>query len=236
MAEGYIKITDYSEDKLIEAINMHGGDIPAAGRALRVSPGTLTNHVYKNPRLRALFVKDVMGVDLEPDDVQQMVRDVEVPRSDDKSETSILQRNLLTQNLDLLADGLQRAGIKPETVEKLKKLGEIEKGAAGFLVSSLDMMHRSVVYSGIEMMERATEIRTNYLDNSIPMSAKDRQGWQRQYNQLMDMLGKSYDRVLHGTEVMVKLTAPKEKKDLNAKPGFKPLTKQAERPNGQEGK
>lgn len=234
MAEGYIKITDYTEDKLIEAITMHGGDITAAGRALRVSPGTLTNHVYKNPRLRALFVKDVMKSDLEPSEVQQVVRDVDIPRSDDVSESSILQRNLLTQNLDLLADGLANAGISPETVEKLKKLGQIEKGAAGFLVSSLDMMHRSVVYSGIEMMERATEIRTKYLDDSLPMSAKDRQGWQRQYNQLMDMLGKSYDRVLHGTEVMVKLTTPKTTDKPNAKPGFKPLVKQATKADGQE--
>lgn len=232
MAEGYRKVTEFSEEKLVEAINMHGGDIPAAGRALRISPGTLTNHVYKNPRMRALFVKDVMRADLEPSEVQQVVRDVDIPRSDDIADSSILQRNLMTQNLDLLADGLTNAGIKPETAEKLKKLGQIEKGAAGFLVSSLDMMHRSVVYSGIEMMERATEIREKYLKDTVPMSAKDRQGWQRQYNQLMDMLGKSYDRVLHGTEVMVKLTTPKVEENASAKPGFKPLAKKVKKADG----
>lgn len=224
MAEGYNKVTDYSEEKLVEAINMFGGDVQAAATSLRLSPGTLTNHVYKNPRLRALFVKDVMNADLEPDEVSQMVRDVDLPRSDDRGEDSILARSLLTQNLDLLADGLERAGIKGETVAKLKRLGQIEKSAAGFLVASLDMMHRSVVYSGIEMMERAEEIRKTYLDPAVPMTAKDRQGWQRQYNQLMDMLGKSYDRTLHGTEVMVKLTKPKEDgPKKNAKPGFQPL-------------
>ena len=57
MAEGYKKITDYSEDKLIEALNTFGGDFNAASRALRLSPGNLTNHVYKNKRLRALFCK-----------------------------------------------------------------------------------------------------------------------------------------------------------------------------------
>ena len=57
------------------------------------------------------------------------------------------------------------------------------------------------------------------------MTAKERQGWQRQYNQLQDLLGKSYDRVLNGTATMVKLTTPKEssKSRANSKPGFQPL-------------
>lgn len=224
VAEGYVRITEYSEDKLIEAINMHGGDVVAAGRALRLSPGTLVTHVYKNPRLRALFCKDVANMNLEPDEVQQMVRDVEIPRSDDRGEDSNLTRNLLTQNITLLAQGLEKSGIKPETVAKLQRLGSIEKNAASFLVASLDMMHRMVVFSGVEMMECAEEIRKRYLDPSVPMMAKERQAWQRQYNQLQDLIGKTYDRVLHGTATMVKLTTPKDNKEKpNAKPGFTPL-------------
>lgn len=242
MAEGYARVSDYSEEKIIEAITAFGGDINAAAKALRLSPGNLNAHVYKNKRFRALFVKDVMRADLEPDEVDRMARQAFSPRTDDQDDESRLARAMQASNLDLMADGLQRSGIKEETVDKLKLLGRIEKDAAGFLSASLEMMHRMVVYSGVEMMERAEEIRVKYLSVPTGITEKERQGWQRQYNILHDLMGKSYDRVIHGTEVLARIhNKPSEGEGgKKKKPGFQPIrgvsgAKKKKKEEGEEG-
>lgn len=226
MPEGYKSISDYSIDKIVEAMNMFGGDVRAAAKSLRVSPASLSNAIYNNKRLRSLFIVNVVDADIEPSEVDQMVREADLPNIGDEGEDNELRRNLMTQNIDILADGLERNGISPKTAAKLKGLGQIEKSAAKFLVGSLDMMHRMVVYNGANLLEMSENIKEKYLDTNVPMSVKERLQWQRMYNQITDQIGKNYDRVLSGTTAMVKLTAPKGGDgNKKAKPGFRPLKK-----------
>jgi len=225
MPEGYKAVSEYSVDKVIESMNMFSGDVKATAKALQVSPKSLANAIYKNPRLKALFIVNVVDAEIEPDEAEQMCREADLPNLGSRGEDNEITKNLMVQNIDLLADGLERNGISKKTIDKIKGLGAIEKSAATFLVGSLDMMHRLVVYNGASLLEMAENIKDNYLDPSIPMSVKERLQWQRMYNQIVDQIGKNYDRVRSGTETMVKLTTPKSKDAPRKKPGFTPLKK-----------
>jgi len=220
-------ISTIDHEYIVETINMFGGDIEAAAQVLEVAPQALALHINRTPKLRALFLKDVARLEnVEPDEVGQIFRDIDLPRQMDRDEQSEIVKNLSVQNIDLLADGLERNGIKKKTVDKLKSLGQIDRSAASFLVGSLDMMHRMVVYQGVSLMEQAEEIKENYLDPQKNIPMKERIVWQRLYNQVVDQMGRSYDRVLAGTTAMVKITSPKKGDDkAKAKPGFRPLKK-----------
>jgi hypothetical protein len=220
-----------TEQEVGELLQLYGGDVEATAATLKVSPAVVAKRIYKSPQLRAAFGQAI-GISgdssiVEPTgEDEQIMRNVTIPSASDNSEKSKIIAAMQVQNIDLIADGLQRNGISKETVDKLKSLGKIEQSAAQFLVGSLDMMHRMVVYTGASLMEQAENIRTEYLDPKKAISMKERLVWQRLYNQVVDQMGKSYDRVLNGTTAMVKLTTPKGKDEgAKSKPGFRPLKK-----------
>ena len=105
-------VTDFTAEKIIEAINMAGGDISGASVFLGVSFKSLNEHVYRTPRLRALFAKDVAKIPGNiPDEIEQMVRDVEIPDARDNSPEARQSRAMRALNLDVMTDGLGHPGI-----------------------------------------------------------------------------------------------------------------------------
>jgi hypothetical protein len=227
IGEGRNFITEMDIEHIVETLNMFGGDVVMAAEVLEVDPRALSVHIYRTPKLRALFIKDVAKAEgVEPDEVDAIFSDMELPRQHDTGEESQIIKSMQAQNLDLLTGGLERSGISKKTIDKLNSLGTIEKSAASFLVASLECSHRMVVYQGASLFEQAETIKEKYLDPNAPVSAKERIVWQRLYNQITDQIGKTYDRVLNGTTAMVKLTTPKEKGEGGkSKPGFRPLKK-----------
>jgi len=216
-------VHSFSADKIMEAINLFCGDLKAAAQALEVSHKSLTEHIYNVPRLRAMFLKEFGdGGGVVPDEVETMLRDIDIPGLRANDPLARESRAIRNMNLDVMTDGLSRAGIGQHTIDKLKDLGGFEAHAGMFLVGSLDMMHRMLVYSGVSLMEQAEFIKENHLnDSSLPM--KERLAWQRMYNQITDMMGKTYDRILSGTQAMVKITRKGDDVKKLAKPAFRPL-------------
>jgi len=220
MPQGEKAVTN---EKIIEVMASVGSDISATAKIVGWDKQRLTTRIYKSPQLRALFAKKVTEEEL-PDETDQMIRDindsdVQIPDAERKQMEAI-QLN----NLDLLSGGLEKAGVKPETLRKIKTLGEFEKNAGQFLVGSLDMMHRTIVYQGVVLFEHSEYLKEKLADMEKDPNTKmkDWVGVQRSYNTTVEQMMKSYDRVLTGTQVMVKLSNKKKGK-VKAKPGFTPI-------------
>lgn len=143
-----------------------------------------------------------------------------IPRED--AELAELIRK---QEFDLMREGLKKAGIKEETLQKLSVLDGLAPNSGRFLVASLDLSHKMMVYSNIQLMEQADFIKTKYLeDETLGMEYKIE--WQKAFNEICDILGKGYDRTLAGTQAMAKIMAGQEDKEGKGgkrKPGFSPL-------------
>jgi len=197
-----------------------GGICSEAAQALGLTEAQLRYEVDKDPRLCAMFKVNV-GEGVTPDEVEILTRQSSFAKS---TENKDLAHAINKQNLQLMADGLAKAGIKEDTLKKIKSLGDFDMHAGQFLAGSLDMSHRMVVYTSVSLMEEAEHIKKTYLgDSGLPPKVKLE--WQKAYNQIVDLLGKSYDRVLTGTQAMIKMTTPSgEGRRKNAKPAFQPLT------------
>jgi hypothetical protein len=173
----------------------------------------LRDWILKDKKLRALFSESAK-LQL-PTELTQMVRE----RSKDLPEGAMIEAVMLS-NLSLIADGLEKNGISPETVKKLKSLGGFEKSAGKFLVGSLDLAQRMVTFSTVALFEKAEHIDKTYLKNS-QMAPKDKLQWQRMYNSCVDQMFKGYHNILSGTVAMTKLLA--DSGGTDNKPGFSPL-------------
>lgn len=199
-----------STEKIAEVLNEFGCDIVKSAEVLKIAPTTLRDRILNDKKLRALFSTSAELAKLTPADL--MAREGEI----DGDLITSVQLN----NLDIIADGLERNGISTATVDKLKGLGGFEKSAGRFLVGSLDIAQRLVTYSTVALFEKAEHIDKTYLQNPN-VSDKDKLAWQRAYNQCVDQMFKGYTNILGGTVAMTKLLS--DSGGGSNKPGFQPL-------------
>lgn len=156
-----------------------------------------------------------------PSDIQVITRAKLVTPTERENQ---LGDAIMKQNRDLLMNGLRKAGIEDSTLEKLAVFEGFSDNAGRFLVASLDMTHRMMVYLTVKLLERADYIETRYLkDETLDDEVKI--AWQSAHTDIIEQVGKAYDRTLVGTQAMAKLlgTDKGEEGEKKVKPGFKPL-------------
>lgn len=137
---------------------------------------------------------------------------------------SMLAEQIRRQDMEIIRGGLEKAGISRATLDKLRVFDDFAPNAGRFLVASLDMSHKMMMFQNVALMEEAEFIRANYLRNEA-LDPELRIEWQKCYNEICDILGKGYDRTLNGTQVMAKIVAGKVRNEgPKAKPSFTPLT------------
>ncbi|MCW5549987.1 MAG: hypothetical protein KIT44_13570 [Opitutaceae bacterium] len=133
----------------------------------------------------------------------------------------------MRQNRELLRGGLQKAGISDDTLNKLKIFDEFAVHSGEFLVASLDLTHRMMVYNTVALFERAEYIKKNYLENEL-LDDEIKVQWQECYNEICDIIGKGYDRTLNGTQAMARMIGGGDDgKKKKRKPKFGALRKAA---------
>lgn len=118
----------------------------------------------------------------------------------------------------LLGGGLQKLGVPEATIAKLRDLSALRIDAGAMLAVSLQDTHQLYYLQLLSLQARADEIRKRYLsedtetEDSPKMDPMARMFWQRAHTEIVEQLGKGYDRMMAGTTAMVAmLKAGKEK-------------------------
>ncbi len=198
------------------ALNECGGNRKLTAELLGITESELSNRVVNDKRLNAIYGKD-------PDKSIPVVADQMVRTSEDIPEVDP-EGDLVTvvddNNRGLLAKGLREAGISDSTLDRIETLGKFEKSAGRFLVSSMDLMHRLVVFGAIQLFEDLEYIRSRIRSADTD---KEKLMWQRAFNITFDQLQKANRDIQAGTLAMAKLTPKKREDDAPKKPAFRPL-------------
>jgi hypothetical protein len=84
------------------------------------------------------------------------------------------------------------------------------------------MSHRMMIYLTVSLLQEAERIKSDYLDNPA-LSDEFKIQWQCAYNDIVEQVGKAYDRTLVGTQAMAKLIGQDKGDAKEKKAGFKPL-------------
>lgn len=186
---------------------MANGNTRLMGRALEMDHKMVQRRIERSPKLFALYGNRVEGApEIEaPTELETVVRTPEtLPPEIVNSERA---EEMMKQDRELLRSGLQAAGIKSETIDKMRALDGLARNAGSFLSVSLDYTHRLHIYSTAALFEEMVYIRETYLrpgqDGKPKYDPMVMVFWQRAFNEIADLLGKSYDRTLAGTQAMV---------------------------------
>lgn len=186
-----------SDDDLIRALVAAEGNVSLAAEAVGLTALAISNRIDTNPRVAAAVGKTIPVSEKEVETRQPLLlgRDREVG-------DAVIGEVVAAQEADLIRDGLKKAGIKASTLDKLKTLSGLNVSGGKFLVASLDLAHRMTVYQSVALLEEAEHIKTTYLHNE-ELTQEERYNWQRAYNEIAELIGKTFDRTLAGTQAMV---------------------------------
>ena len=186
-----------SEDDLIRALVAADGNVTLAAQAVGLSPITVNSRIESSSRIAAAAGKTIPMSETEIETRKPMLvgRDREVG-------DAVLADVVAAQEADLIRDGLRKAGIKQATLEKLRTLSGLNMSGGRFLVASLDLAHRMTVHQSVSLFEEAEHIKNTYLHND-ELTHEERYNWQRAYNEIAELIGKTFDRTLAGTQAMV---------------------------------
>lgn len=199
------------------------GNRALAAAALGISGVQLKDKIKGDPQLAAVYNNECDP----PGDVETMVKapsQLERIKKIQDEKPDFLALQVMKSDMELLRKGLERAGIKPETITKLKIFEGFSDNTGRFLVSTLDVMHRLQVYQAMAIFEEGEYIREQYMHN-MTLSQEIRLEWTRRYNEITDLLIKVADRTVVATETvarMLKSTKPTGGEGKR-KAGFEPL-------------
>lgn len=186
-----------SDDDLIRALVETGGHLELTAEVLGITKLAIEARIERNPRVAAAVGKSIPVSEKEAETRKPLLVGREREVGD-----AILGEVVAAQEADLIRDGLRKAGIKQATLDKLKTLSGLNVSGGRFLVASLDLAHRMTVYQAVALLEESEHIKTAYLHNE-ELTQEERYNWQRAYNEIAELLGKTFDRTLAGTQAMV---------------------------------
>lgn len=192
-----------------------------------IDESSVRARVERIPELKALYGN--RGEDAEPPEPPTVLETLVRAPGDlppREPESRELAEKLMQQDREMLRAGLQGAGIKPETIEKLRSLDGLARNAGAFLSVSLDYTHRLHIFATTALFEEMVYIRETYLrpgaDGKPKYDPMVMVFWQRAYNEIADLLGKGYDRTLAGSQAMVMMMKGRQKPGNGDAPKAKP--------------
>ena len=206
-----------SDDDLIRALLATKGDLNLTAEVVGISKLAIEARIGRNSRIAA-----AAGVELPVTGTEVETRTPLLSIDDRRVGDAVVADVVAVQEADLIRDGLKKAGIKDSTLEKLKTLSGLNVSGGRFLVASLDLAHRMTVYQSVALMEQAEYIKDHYLQND-KLTQEERYNWQRAYNEIAELIGKTFDRTLAGTQAMVAMMGGGKNAPKKPKPGPRPL-------------
>lgn len=211
------------------------GDYDLAAVGLGCATISLKQFVARDPQLAAIWITNPDAVRV-PDEADLMRRTlpkntapVPKPLNDDA-----IGEAMLRADRDILRAGLKGAGISDSAINKLGLMEDMAVNTGRFLGAALDLTHRMTVFQGVALFEQAEYIRLHILSDTT-LKHEIRIEWQKAYTDISEVLGKTSDRVLAGTQAAVAMLKKKEDvegggKGGKGKPGFEPLKKVTQEP------
>lgn len=129
---------------------------------------------------------------------------------------------ILDEGRDLMLQSLKKAGVEDKMIERLKAFDDFGGNSGLFLIATLKQSHKSMFLSSIELEAEKIYVSEKYLRNET-LPSREKIEWMRAYNEMSDILGKNYERILMGVQAMAKMMPKEEGKNEKKKPGFRPL-------------
>lgn len=193
----------------------HQGDYKKVAEELGISSKAVQHRVGRDPSLRAIWISAGDGSH-QPDEVETLIRKDPLPEPEPKALVNALKEN----GREVFMKDIEGMLTNPESAQKLAIFKEFDDSVGSLLGEALKVTQKMAIRQNMSMFEMAEKLRDDILGGSLDTEEEILKT--RLFLQTSEQQGKFYDRILHGLDLMLKMTE-KEKGTKKRKAGFQPL-------------
>jgi len=206
---------ELSTEELGSLMHKHNGDYQLVADELGISNKAVQHRVGRDPSLRAIWISAGNGTH-QPDEVETLIRKDPPPEPEPKALVNALKEN----GREVFMRDIEGMLHNPSNAEKLSIFKEFDDSVGSLLGEALKVTQKMAIRQNMSMFEMAEKLRGDILSGSLDTEEEILKT--RLFLQTSEQQGKFYDRILHGLDLMLKMTE-KEKGTKKRKAGFQPL-------------
>ena len=192
----------------------HDGNYAKVADDLGTSEKYMRRYVQRNPQLRAIWIASG-DQGSQPTESELLVRDTPPPEPDNKL-LDALDKNGKEAFMSDIGDMLHN----PENIEKLAIFESFDDSVGQLMGEALKLTQKIAIRQNMSLFEVAEKLRDDIQGGRL--DSEEEIIRTRLFMQATEQQGKFYDRILHGLDLMLKMTE-REKGEKKRKPGFRPL-------------
>lgn len=196
-------------------MSKHKGDYQKVAEELGISNKAVQHRVGRDPSLRAIWISAGEGTH-QPNEVETLVRKEPLPEPEPKALVNAIKEN----GREVFMNDLEGMLTNPDNAEKLSVFKEFDDSVGSLLGEALKVTQKMAIRQNMSMFEMAEKLRDDILGGTLDTEEEILKT--RLFLQTSEQQGKFYDRILHGLDLMLKMTE-KEKGEKKRKAGFQPL-------------
>jgi len=191
------------------------GNYADAAHELGITEKNMRERVRKDPRVKSIW--QVAGNQGHaPNENEILVRKDPPPAPDHKEFLGALKENGKEDFLNEIETMLHN----PNSIEKLKVFQNLKGGIGQLMSNALDVTQKIAIRQNMALFEVGEKLRDDISSGSL--DAEEEILRTKLFLQTTEQQGKFYDRLLHGLDLMIKMSE-KDKVKEKKKPGFRPL-------------
>jgi hypothetical protein len=196
-------------------MSKHKGDYSLVAEELGISSKAVQHRVGRDPSLRAIWISAGDGTH-QPNEVETLIRKDPPPEPEPKALVNALKEN----GKEVFMRDLKGMFSNPDSATKLDIFKEFDSSVGSLLGEALKVTQKMAIRQNMSMFEMAEKLRDDILGGSLDTEEEILKT--RLFLQTSEQQGKFYDRILHGLDLMLKMTE-KDKGEKKRKAGFQPL-------------
>lgn len=205
----------YSFDELATLMRKHDGNYKTAAAELGIGVHNLQEKVRRDPKLKSLW--QVAGEKGHaPDEVELMARKEPPKPPDHKKLLGALKEN----GKEVFQNEIEGMLKNPKNIEKLKVFENLNGGVGRLMSNALEVTQKIAIRQNMALFEVGEKLRDDISGGHLDPEEEILRT--KLFLQTTEQQGKFYDRLLHGLDLMIKMSE-KDKKEDRRKPGFRPL-------------
>jgi hypothetical protein len=193
----------------------HDGNYGTAAEELGIAEHNLREKVRRDPKLKALW--QVAGEQGHaPSEVELMARSEPPEAPSHKEFLGALKAN----GKEVFMNDIEGMLKNPANIEKLKVFENLQGGIGRLMSNALEVTQKIAIRQNIALFEVGEKLRDDISGGSLDPEEEILKT--KLFLQATEQQGKFYDRLLHGLDLMIKMSDKDNKQDKR-KPGFRPL-------------
>lgn len=193
----------------------HEGRYVDVAKELGMNRRAVVERVRRDPKLRAIWVTPG-DEGHQPGEIDLMVRKDPPPEPSPKELIGAMKKN----GREAFMEDIEGMLKSPDSIEKLKVFKDFDDSVGQLMGEALKVTQKIAIRQNMSLFEVAEKLRDDISDGKL--EAEEEVLRTRLFIQATEQQGKFYDRLLHGLDLMLKLTE-REKGSKKKKPGFRPL-------------